>query len=248
MISPAAEGDSAARAGQFARIQACVFDAYGTLFDTHSAVRRLAGRIGPDAERISAVWRQKQLEYTWLRSLMRSHVDFWHITSDALRYALDAFQVSDQTLADELLELYYRLEAYPDVKDTLAQLRRTGKQIAILSNGEPNMLAAAVESAGLGDLLDAIHSVEEVGVFKPDPRVYQLSVDKLRLPPGRICFVSTNPWDAAAAAHFGFTTVRLDRTGVPAEHLPGKIAAKIPNLGELPRLLGNKGLSPVGAH
>ncbi|MDX1710065.1 MAG: haloacid dehalogenase type II [Rhodovibrionaceae bacterium] len=220
-------------------IEACVFDAYGTLFDVHAAAGRIADDLGPDAEAISALWRQKQLEYTWLRSLMRSHVDFWQITGDALSYALDKFEVSERdAIHRTLMDLYFRLDAYPEVKQTLTTLRQAGLKTAILSNGEPKMLAGAVESAGIGDLLDGIHSVEDVGIYKPDPRVYQLSVDRLGVPAERICFVSMNPWDASGAAHFGFAVARLNRMGVPPERLPGDIAAEIKSLDELPPLLG----------
>lgn len=220
-------------------IEACVFDAYGTLFDVHAAAGRIADDLGPDAEAISALWRQKQLEYTWLRSLMRSHVDFWQITGDALSYALDKFEVSERdAIHRTLMDLYFRLDAYPEVKQTLTTLRQAGLKTAILSNGEPKMLAGAVESAGIGDLLDGIHSVEDVGIYKPDPRVYQLSVDRLGVQAERICFVSMNPWDASGAAHFGFAVARLNRMGVPPERLPGDIAAEIKSLDELPPLLG----------
>jgi len=223
----------------FQQIDACVFDAYGTLFDVHAAVRRIADDLGPDAESISALWRQKQLEYTWLRSLMRSHADFWQVTGEALSYALDKFDVADSdNVHRTLMDLYFRLDAYPEVKDTLTKLRKNGLKTAILSNGEPKMLNGAVESAGIGDLLDGVHSVEEVGIYKPDPRVYQLSVDRLGISPERICFVSMNPWDASGAAYFGFAVARLNRLGVPGDRLPGEIPAEISSLDELPPLLG----------
>jgi 2-haloacid dehalogenase len=233
------ETQGAMSTSAFESIEACVFDAYGTLFDVHAAVGRIADRLGPDAQKISAVWRQKQLEYTWLRSLMRAHADFWQITGEALSYALDSFEVSDRDEVHRtLMELYFRLDAYPEVKQTLTTLRTAGLKTAILSNGEPKMLAGAVDSAGIGDLLDGVHSVEDVGIYKPDPRVYQLSVDKLGVAADRICFVSMNPWDAAGAAHFGFAVARLNRMGVPPERLPGDIAAEIKSLDELPPLLG----------
>ncbi|MGF1611933.1 MAG: haloacid dehalogenase type II [Kiloniellales bacterium] len=224
------------RAG-FPDIAACVFDAYGTLFDVHSAVGRGGAALGDKAAAVSALWRQKQLEYTWLRSLMVAHVDFWQITGDGLDYALAAHGVDDPALRDHLMELYRSLEAYPDVNDCLIRLRQAGKTTAILSNGAPDMLQAAVDSAGLGGLLDAVLSVEEVGIYKPDPRVYQLAVDRLSVPAERICFVSNNAWDSHGAAHFGFRVARLNRFDQPAEKLPGTMAAVIGSLAELPPLL-----------
>ena len=222
----------------FADIGACVFDAYGTLFDVHSAVRRGGAALGDKADKVSALWRQKQLEYTWLRSLMGAHADFWQVTGDGLDYALAANGVSDSSLRTRLMDLYLSLDAYPDVADALKRLRAGGKATAILSNGAPKMLDAAVASAGLTDLLDAALTIEDVGIYKPDRRVYQLAVERLRVPPRRICFVSTNAWDAAGAAYFGFRVAWLNRFGQQPERLPGKPAAVITSLSELPALLG----------
>lgn len=222
----------------FADIGACVFDAYGTLFDVHSAVARGGAALGEKADAVSALWRQKQLEYTWLRSLMGAHVDFWQVTGDGLDYALGAHGVDDPALRERLMELYRTLDAYPDVTDCLTALRAAGKKTAILSNGAPAMLEAAVESAGIASLLDERLSVEEVGIYKPDSRVYQLAVDRLETAAARICFVSNNAWDSSGAAHFGFTVARLNRFGQPAERLPGEPAAVMSGLAELPPLLG----------
>ena len=222
----------------FSDIGACVFDAYGTLFDVHSAVRRGGQSLGEKADAVSALWRQKQLEYTWLRSLMGEHTDFWQITGDALDYALAAHGVDDKALHDRLMELYLSLHAYPDVTDCLTKLRQGGKVTAILSNGAPKMLQAAVASAGLTDLLDSVLSIEEVGVYKPARRVYQLAVDRLAMPAERICFVSNNPWDGHGGAHFGYRVARLNRYGVPPERLPGEPLVIMSSLAELPPLLG----------
>ena len=219
-------------------IKACVFDAYGTLFDVHSAVERGGAALGDKAPAVSALWRRKQLEYTWLRSLMGVHTDFWQVTGDGLDYALAAHGVDDPALRDQLRELYLPLAAYADVTACLARLRAGGKATAILSNGAPRMLNAAVESAGIADLLDAVLSVEEVGIYKPDARTYRLAVDVLDAAPERICFVSTNAWDAAGAAHFGFRVAWLNRFGLWLERLPGTPAAVITGLDELPGLLG----------
>ncbi|MFQ5773324.1 MAG: haloacid dehalogenase type II [Kiloniellaceae bacterium] len=222
----------------FADIGACVFDAYGTLFDVHSAVRRGGSALGEKAAAVSALWRQKQLEYTWLRSLMGEHVDFWQVTGDGLDFALAANGVEDPALHGHLMNLYLSLEAYPDVGDALGRLREGGRKTAILSNGAPKMLNAAIDSAGLETLLDFTLSVEDVGVYKPDRRVYRLAVDRLGIEARRICFVSTNAWDAAGAAHFGFNVAWMNRFGQQPERLPGEPAAVITTLAELPGLLG----------
>ncbi len=222
----------------FADIGACVFDAYGTLFDVHSAVGRSREALGDKADGVSALWRQKQLEYTWLRSLMGAYVDFWQVTGDGLDFALAANEVDDPDLRQRLMDLYLSLDAYPDVKDALDRLRQGGKKTAILSNGAPTMLQAAVRSADLGVRLDATLSVDELRIFKPDARVYRLAVDRLGVEAGRICFVSTNAWDACGAAHFGFNVAWLNRFGQKPERLPGAPAAVIATLAELPGLLG----------
>lgn len=222
----------------FQDIGACVFDAYGTLFDVHSAARRASDALGDKAAGVSAVWRDKQLQYTWLRSLMGSHADFWQVTGEALDFALAAHGIEDQALRGRLMELYLSLEAYPDVVPALSKLRAAGRQTAILSNGSPAMLDAAVESAGLNAILDASLSIEEVGIYKPDSRVYQLAVDRLGVEAARICFVSTNCWDAHGAAHFGFTVAWMNRFGQQDERLPGAPAAIMQGLDALPGLLG----------
>jgi len=222
----------------FSDIGACVFDAYGTLFDVHSAVARGGQALGDKAGAVSALWRQKQLEYTWLRSLMGAHADFWQVTGDSLSYALASHGRDDARLHDELMALYLRLDAYDDAVDTLKTVKASGRSTAILSNGAPKMLAAAVDSAGLAEHLDAVLSIEEVGIYKPDPRVYQLAVDRLGVPATRICFVSANAWDAAGAAHFGFRVAWLNRFGQRPERLPGQPAATLDGLSQLPALMG----------
>ena len=222
----------------FSDIGACVFDAYGTLFDVHSAVARGGAALGDKAQAVSDVWRQKQLEYTWLRSLMDAHADFLQVTSDGLDYALAAHGVDDPALKQQLMDLYQTLDAYPDVAACLGALRKGGKATAILSNGAPPMLDAAVGSAGLAELLDQVLSVETVGIYKPDRRVYQLAVDSLGMNAERICFVSTNAWDAAGAAHFGFKVAWMNRFDKQPDRLPGEIRAEITSLSELPGLLG----------
>ena len=219
-------------------IGACVFDAYGTLLDVHAPAQRLAPEIGPQAERLSATWRAKQLEYSWLRSLMRRHADFWQVTQEALDYALDETGLTNDGIREKLLALYWRLEAYDDGARALSTLRGAGLATAILSNGSPEMLNAAADHAGLGPLLDAVLSVEPVGIFKPDPRTYQLAVDTLGVDASAVCFISSNGWDAAGAAAFGFQVAWLNRFGRPRDRLPAGPAVEIMTLDELPQAIG----------
>jgi 2-haloacid dehalogenase len=218
-------------------IEACVFDAYGTLFDVHSTVARLGARVGDRADNLSQLWRTKQLEYTWLRALMGRHADFWQVTGDALDYALACTGV-DPSLREPLMQAYRTLDAYPEVPDVLRRLRAGGLKTVILSNGEPNMLGAAARSAGIGQLLDAVLSVEEVGVFKPHPKVYQLAFDRLAVRPDQIAFQSSNAWDVSGAATFGLRTVWINRLGAPPERLPGAAEHELHDLSGLPALLG----------
>jgi 2-haloacid dehalogenase len=219
-------------------VRACVFDAYGTMFDVHSPTARAAEAMGGKADAVSRLWRQKQLEYTWLRSLMGAHADFWQVTGDALDYALESHGIDDRSLRDRLMQLYLTLDAYADVKPALGQLRAMGLKTGILSNGNPRMLEAAVDSAGIADLLDAVLSIEDVGIYKPDGRVYQLAIDRFAVRPDEICFVSTNAWDAAAAAHFGFQVAWMNRFAMARERLPGDLRAVITGLDALPSQIG----------
>ena len=215
-------------------IRACVFDAYGTLFDVQAPMRKLAPDIGPHAEEISRLWRQKQLEYSWLRSLMGVHADFWHVTGDALDYALDQYGISEPGLRDEILALYLSLDAYPEVAEALAAVKARSKLTAILSNGSPSMLDAAVRHAGLDKLFNMVLSVEDVGIYKPSRRVYRHAMQKLQIhEAAEICFVTSNTWDAHGAAQFGFQVVRVDRFGLKDDKLPGKPAALVKDLKEL---------------
>ena len=219
-------------------IRACVFDAYGTLFDVHAPLAKLAGEIGPKASEVSLLWRRKQLEYTWLRSLMGVHADFWHVTGDALDYALEFHGIDDPGLKDELLVLYLKLDCYAGVKDALQAVRAKSLRTAILSNGSPSMLDQAVRHAGLDKLFDMVLSVEDVGIYKPSRRVYRHAMQRLQLHDApSICFISANAWDAQAAAQFGFQAVRLNRSGAMDDRIPGKPAAVIETLAELAGLL-----------
>lgn len=214
-------------------IKACVFDAYGTLFDIHAPTAAIAGELGDKAHSLSDMWRSKQLQYTWLRSLMGKYTDFWQVTGDALDYSLAAHKIDDPDIRKRLMDLYLTLDAYSDAVSTLKQLKHAKYTTAILSNGSPDMLAAAVEASGLKPLLDEVLSVQEVGIYKPAPEVYQLAVGRMGVKKEQICFVSANAWDAAGAADFGFQVAHLNRFGQPAELLPGKPKAVMKSLSDL---------------
>jgi len=221
-----------------AATRACVFDAYGTLFDLTSAARRCADALGGKAESLGALWRTRQLEYSWLRSLMGAHADFWQVTGESLDYALAVLGIADAALRARLMDAFLHIQAYPDAVTVLDALNRAKRPAAILSNGSPRMLSAAVESAGLGHLLDHVLSIEEAGIYKPHPRVYALAARRLGVPAEHICFVSSNGWDAAGAAQFGFKAVWANRAGAPRERLPGEPVAELSGLDRLPALLG----------
>ena len=225
-------------AAQIEDIDACVFDAYGTLFDVAAAASQCRDALGGKADELSAIWRTRQLEYTWLRSLMQEYVEFWQVTGDGLDYALAVLGIDDEALRERLMEIYMRLDAYPEVKDVLTTVKGGGLQTAILSNGSPRMLTAAVENAGIGDLLDDVFSVDSIGIYKPHPSVYQMAVDGLNVEAGRICFMSSNAWDAAGAANFGFRVVWVNRFGQPRERIPGRHEHEVKTLDALPPLLG----------
>ena len=222
---------------KFIGIKACVFDAYGTLFDVHSAVGRHRARVGDRADAVSALWRAKQLEYTWQRTILDRYVDFWRVTGDSLDYALEAHGVEDGALRDDLLHAYLNLECYPEVHGVLRALGAAGLGTAILSNGSPMMLEAAVESAGIGDLLDSVFSVDALGVYKPAPEVYHLVMDELDVGRGQVSFQSSNAWDAAAGATFGFRVAWCNRFGQARERLPDAPDVEIRTLDELPAIV-----------
>jgi 2-haloacid dehalogenase len=198
--------------------RAFVFDAYGTLFDVHAAIARHRGQAGPDAERFSEIWRTKQLEYAWTLTLAGRYVDFWTLTERALDYAFARFPSVDRALRPHLLEAYLRLDAFADARAALTELKARGKRIAILSNGTPRMLSAAVAASDVSGLLDAVLSVDSLRLYKPRPEVYRLATDALNLKPGDIAFVSSNRWDAMGAASFGFGTFWVNRARMPEEY------------------------------
>jgi len=212
-------------------IQACVFD-------FSSPMQRRRGKIGPEADRFSLLWRQKQLEYSWLRSLMGAHADFWQVTAEALDYAMAACDIHNPALRAELMELYLSIAPYPETVATVERLKAAKKHTAILSNGSVTMLTAAINHSRLTPHLDAVLSVDEIGIYKPHPRVYQMVLDRLEVQTHQVLFVSSNAWDVAGAAYFGFEVVWCNRAGNLAEKLPGKPAAEIKSLDEIPALLG----------
>lgn len=200
------------------RAEAVVFDAYGTLLDVHSAVQRHAAAIGPRSQALSETWRQKQLEYSWVLSLCGRYAPFWTLTERALDFALARHPDIDAGVRDALLTAYRSLDAYEEVPDTLDALRRAGLKTAILSNGDPAMLGAAVAAAGLTGRLDAVLSVDPAGIFKTAPRAYDLAPQALAVERERIVFLSSNRWDIAGAAAYGFAPVWVNRTDQPDEY------------------------------
>jgi 2-haloacid dehalogenase len=219
-------------------IRAVVFDAYGTLLDVHSAMAAHAERLGEEWPGLSAEWRAKQLEYTWVRSLAGGgqHHDFGRVTDDALAFVAARHGIDDNALLANVRDAYDRLSAYPEVTPVLSELRDLGVPRVVLSNGSPAMLARATRAAGIDSLLDAVLSVEAVGVFKPDPRVYGLATDWLGLSPEAVAFCSSNAWDAFGAHAFGFRVVWVNRSGQPDEYRLGRQVTVRPDLTGLPGL------------
>ncbi len=223
----------------FKNITACVFDAYGTLLDLNSAAQSCNDELGDKAQALAELWRAKQLQYTWLRSLMGKHADFREVTESALDFSMQTLGLNDVSLRARLLEFFEVLTPYAEAKPMLEALNKAGMKTAILSNGSPDMLKNATTSAGIDGLLDMVLSVEEVGVYKPDPKVYQLAVDRLKIKPENICFVSANGWDAAGASAFGFQVAWINRGGQVAEQLPFKPLVELKDLSGLANLVTN---------
>jgi len=196
-----------------------VFDAYGTLLDVHAAIARSRAEAGPDADRLSEIWRSKQLEYSWTLTLAGRYADFWTLTQDALDYALARVPSVPKALRARLLDAYFALDAFPDALPTLRALKAKGDKTAILSNGSPDMLKAAVDAAGLAGTLDAVLSVDVLKMFKPRPEVYGLVTDRFLCAPGDVTFVSSNRWDVMGAAAFGFRTCWINRGAMPDEYM-----------------------------
>jgi len=225
-------------------ISTCVFDAYGTLFDVAAAARQAAAE--PGGEKLAQIWpqlaedwRAKQLQYSWLRAVTGEHTDFWRVTQDGLDWALELRGLSDDSaLRERLLSLYWQLQAYPEVPQMLRRLKAAGINTAILSNGSPDMLQGAVQSANLAEVLDDVLSVESVGVFKPAPQVYDMVLQRFGVAKHHVLFVSSNGWDAAAAASYGFVTAWVNRAGLPIDRLPGQPNHVLQDLTDIPTLAG----------
>lgn len=196
-----------------------VFDAYGTLFDVHAAIGRFRAQAGPDADRMSEIWRNKQLEYTWTLTLGGHYVEFWTLTERALDFALARVPSVDKALKPKLMDAYFQLDAFPDARAALGALKAKGHKTGILSNGSPKMLNGAVDAAGIGNVLDAVLSVDAIKMFKPRPEVYKLVTDHYRCKPADVTFVSSNRWDVAAGKVNGFRSIWVNRGKAPDEYL-----------------------------
>jgi len=208
-----------------------VFDAYGTLFDVHAAIGRFRDKAGPDADRMSDIWRTKQLEYSWTLTMAGRYAPFWTLTERALDFALARVPSVDKALKPQLLQAYFNLDAFPDARAALRTLKGKGHKTGILSNGSPDMLEPLVRHSGLR--FDAVLSVDAVKIFKPAPQAYQLAVEKFGVPKERIGFVSSNFWDAAGAKSFGFHVFWINRGGVVGERLGFQPDRVLRSLGEL---------------
>jgi len=225
-------------------ITTCIFDAYGTLFDVAAAARQAAddpsfSAIKEDWPVLAEHWRAKQLQYTWLRAITGAHTDFWEVTQNGLDWALEKTgHTHDPALRERLLALYWELQAYPEVPEMLHTLKNAGLNTAILSNGSPDMLDGAVQSAGIADVLDDSLSVQSVGIFKPDERVYDLVGQRFGCAKEEVLFVSSNGWDAAGATGYGFTTAWVNRAGEPVDRLPWTPHTTLTDLTGVPALAG----------
>jgi 2-haloacid dehalogenase len=218
-------------------VSACVFDAYGTLFDFASAAARCAEVPAEKRAALTTLWRDKQLQYAWLRTLENRYADFWQVTGDALDFALESLELASPPLRDRLMDLYLGLEPFAEVPAVLGALRKAGYKTAILSNGSPAMLDALVTRSGLKPMFDAVLSADAVRAFKTHPKVYQYALDTLALPARAIAFQSSNAWDAHGASDFGMRVVWCNRYGQRRERLPGRPDFEIRTLAELPALL-----------
>ena len=213
-------------------IKAIIFDAYGTLFDVNSAAEKCKEKIGDKWESFANYWRMTQLEYTWLRSLMERHKDFWQITNDSLDKSMKFFNI-ENSMKDELLDLYKVLSTFPEVKNTLIKLKEKNYKLAILSNGTPQLLSDLVKSNDLENMFDDIFSIEEVGIYKPSPKVYDLPVVKYKIQKNEIMFLSANTWDISGAGNYGYNPVWVNRNNNILDNLDYKIKNEIKSLNQL---------------
>ena len=213
-------------------IKAIIFDAYGTLFDVNSAAEKCKEKIGDKWEGFSNYWRTTQLEYTWLRSLMKRHKNFWEITEDSLDKSMKVFNI-EPSMKNELLDLYKVLSSYPEVKDTLNELKKKKYKLAILSNGTPSLLDQLVSNNNLENIFDDIFSVEEVGIFKPDSKVYDIPIKKYKIQKQEIAFLSANTWDVSGGGNFGYNSIWVNRNNVIFDNLDYLPKKQVKNLREL---------------
>ena len=217
-------------------IKAIIFDAYGTLFDVNSAAEKCKDKIGDKWEPFANFWRTTQLEYTWLRSLMGRHKDFWQVTEDSLDKSMKAFNI-DSSMKNELLNLYKILSPYKEVSETLKALKEKKFKLAILSNGTPSLLNELVKSNNLNDLFDDIFSIEEVGVYKPDSKVYDIPVKKYKIKKDEIAFLSANTWDVSGGGNYGYQAIWVNRNNNIFDNLDYKPTSEIKSLKELTNLI-----------
>jgi len=226
------------KTAHFSDISVCVFDAYGTLFDLGNFAERFRPELGDKADSLVGLWRRKQLEYSWLRTLMGRHTDFWHVTGESLDHAMAAVGLVDPSLRSRLMEAWLAPKVYAEVPSALERLQAAGMKTAILSNGSPSMLVSGINVTGLTRLIDEVFSVETVGVFKPHPSVYRLVPEHFDIEPKRVCFVSSNGWDVAGAAAYGFRVCWVNRAKAPAEQLPAGPDAVLTDLNGVVEVLG----------
>ena len=217
-------------------IKACVFDAYGTLFDVNSAAEKCKKKLGNRWESFANTWRTTQLEYTWLRSLMKRHKNFWEITEDSLDHTMETFNIR-KDMRNELLDLYKKLSPYPEVKECLSEIKKKKFKIAILSNGTPDLLKELVENNNIKNCFDDIFSIESVGVYKPDSKVYEMPIKKYACNPDNICFMSSNTWDVSGGGIFGYNAVWVNRSNKVFDKLSYKPKFVINNLKELIKII-----------
>ena len=213
-------------------IKAIIFDAYGTLFDVNSAAEKCKDKIGDKWEGFANYWRTTQLEYTWLRSLMNRHKDFWQVTEDSLDKSIKAFKI-DSLMRNELLDLYKKLSTFPEVKEVLSNLKKKDYKLAILSNGTPTLLNELVTSNNLDNIFDDIFSIEEVGIYKPDSKVYNLPIKKYQIKKDEVAFLSANTWDVSGGGNYGYSSIWVNRNNNIFDNLDYRPKNEVKNLKQL---------------
>ena len=213
-------------------VKAIIFDAYGTLFDVNSAAEKCKDKIGDKWEGFANYWRTTQLEYTWLRSLMKRHKDFWQITGDSLDKSMNAFNIN-KSMRSELLNLYKTLNTFPEVKDVLNKLKERNYKLAILSNGTPSLLNELVKSNNIENIFDDIFSIEDVGIYKPDSRVYDIPTKKYQIQKNEVAFLSANTWDVSGGGNYGYNAIWVNRNNNIFDNLDYKAKNEVKNLNHL---------------